>query len=106
MVAASVSLSEAGTSEHGTMMSEDGWFTNIALEHADWIINPALVDYENTIHIDGYYENGEAEYSYDIYLRPWGTNWDDVDKEDLPSYYNNWYLPLIKEAKPMPESIG
>ena len=27
------------------------------------------------IHIDGYYENGDDEFYYDIYLRPWGTYW-------------------------------
>ena len=40
MASAQVSLSEAGTGEHGTVMSEGGWFTNVALEHADWIVDP------------------------------------------------------------------
>ena len=35
MVTAAVSLNEAGTGEHGTMMSEGGWFTDVELEHAD-----------------------------------------------------------------------
>lgn len=42
MVSAVVSLSEAGTGEYGTMMSEGGWFTDIELEHADWIVDPGL----------------------------------------------------------------
>ena len=33
----------SGTGEHGTMMSEGGWFTNVALEHADWIVDPGIV---------------------------------------------------------------
>ena len=106
MVSASVSLSEAGTGEFGTMMSEGGWFTDIALEHADWIVDPDLVDYPDMIHIDGYYESGDDEYFYDIYLRPWGAYWDDVAEEELPAYYNDWYLPLIEAGAPMPESIG
>ena len=35
MATVSVSLNEAGTGEHGTMMSEGGWFTDAAVEHAD-----------------------------------------------------------------------
>ena len=34
MASAQVSLSEAGTGEHGTVMSEGGWFTNVTLEHS------------------------------------------------------------------------
>ena len=106
MVSASVSLDEAGTGEFGTLMSEGGWFTDIALEHADWIVDPGLVDYPDMIHINGYYENGDDAYSYDIYLRPWGTYWDDVTEEDLPAYYNDWYLPMIESGQSMPDSIG
>ena len=106
MASASVSLSEAGTSEFGTMMSEGGWFTDMDLEHADWIVDPGLLDYPNMIHIGGYYENGDDAYTYDIYLRPWGTYWDDVTEEDLPYYYSDWYLPLIEAGEPLPDSIG
>lgn len=105
MVSASVSLSEAGTGEYGTMMSEGGWFTDIDLGHADWIVDPGLLDYEDMIHINGYYESGEDGYTYDIYLRPWGTYWDDVTEEDLPFYYDDWYLPLIEAGEAMPELI-
>lgn len=106
MVSASVSLSEAGTGEYGTMMSEGGWFTDIDLGHADWIVDPGLLDYEDMIHIDGYYENGDDAFFYDIYLRPWGTYWDDMDAEDQPYYYDDWYLPLIGAGKSMPDSIS
>ena len=106
MVSVSVSLNEAGTGELGTLMSEGGWFMDAAIEHADWIVDPDLVDYENMIHIDGYYENGDDAFSYDIYLRPWGTYWDDVDEEDLPAFYHNWYLPLMESGESMPDSIG
>ena len=106
MASAQVSLSEAGTGEHGTVMSEGGWFTNVALEHADWIVDPGLTEYENLIWIDGYYENGDDEFYYQIYLRPWGTKWDDVDADAQPRHYEDWYLPLIKAGKSMPDAIG
>lgn len=106
MAEAAVSLTQEGTSEYGTLMSEGGWFTNIALEHADWIVDPGLVDYPDMIHINGYYEDGGDEYTYDIFLRPWGIYWDDVLEEDLPATYYDWYLPMIQAGKEMPGVIG
>ena len=106
MASAQVSLSEAGTGEHGTVMSEGGWFTNVALEHADWIVDPGLLDYDDLIWIDGDYENGDDEFHYDIYLRPWGLYWDDMDESGYPYRYTDWYLPLIDAGKSMPDAIG
>ena len=106
MAKVNVSLSTSGTGEHGTLMSEDGQFTDVYLEHADWIVDPGLMDFEDLIRIDGYYENGDDEFYYEIYLRPWGIEWDDVDADSLPSRYEDWYLPLIRARKPMPDAIG
>jgi len=106
MALASVSLNEAGTGEHGTVMSEGGWFTNVALEHADWIVDPGLLDYDDLIWIDGDYENGDNAFHYDIYLRPWGLYWEDMDESGYPYRYTDWYLPLIDAGKSMPDAIG
>ena len=106
MASAQVSLSEAGTGEHGTVMSEGGWFTNVALEHADWIVDPALLDYDDMIWISGDYEDGDDEFHYDIYLRPWGLYWEDMDESGYPYRYTDWYLPLIDAGKSMPDAIG
>ena len=106
MASAQVSLSEAGTGEHGTVMSEGGWFTNVALEHADWIIDPALLDYDDMIWISGDYEDGDDEFHYDIYLRPWGLYWNDMEEDAYPYSYTDWYLPLIDAGKSMPDAIG
>ena len=99
-------LCEAGTGEHGTVMSEGGWFTNVALEHADWIVDPGLLDYDDLIWIDGDYENGDDTFHYDIYLRPWGLYWEDMDESGYPYSYTDWYLPLIDAGMPMPDAIG
>ena len=106
MAVVQVSLSEAGTGDHGTVMSEGGWFTNVALEHADWIVDPALLDYDDMIWISGDYEDGDDEFHYDIYLRPWGLYWDDVEEENRPYLYADWYLPLIDAGKSMPDAVG
>lgn len=71
MAGATVTLSAAGTGEHGTLTSESGYFSDMDLEHADWIIDPGLEDYENLIRIEGWYESGDDEFYYEIYLRPW-----------------------------------
>ena len=106
MISASVSLHEAGTGEYGTVMSEGGDFAGMPLEHADWIVDPGLLDYPDMIHIDGSYEDSEGEFAYDIYLRPWGVYWDDVTEEDLPYLYDSWYLPLVDAGEPMPDRIN
>ena len=106
MVSAAVSLSDTGTGEHGTLTSEGGWFTDVALAHADWIDDPGLQELADIICIDGRYENGDDTYRYEIYLRPWGLYWDDVEEENRPYLYADWYLPLIDAGKSMPDSIG
>ena len=106
MATVSVSLNEAGTGEHGTVMSESGWFTDAAVEHADWIVDPGLLDYDDMIWISGDYEDGDDEFHYDIYLRPWGLYWKDMEEDAYPYRYTDWYLPLIDAGKSMPDAIG
>lgn len=106
MASAQVSLSEAETGEHGTVTSEGGWFTNVTLEHADWIVDPGLLDYDDMIWISGDYEDGDDEFHYDIYLRPWGLYWKDMEEDAYPYRYTDWYLPLIDAGKSMPDAIG
>ena len=113
MLQASVTLNRAGVGEHGTVMSESGYFTNLPLEHADWIIDPAInsrfPDVENMICIEGWYEDGDDEFYYEVYLRPWGQLWDDFAADypdDIPYYYDDWYLPLVESGSSMPDVVG
>lgn len=105
MLEASVSLSEVGTGEYGTLMSEGGSFTDMPLEHADWIVDPGLDEFPGRLHIDGSYEKGEDGYTYDIYMFPWGDIWE-LGEDFLPYSYYDWYLPLVEAGKPMPDSIN
>lgn len=94
-----VSLSDSGTGEHGTLMSEGGWFMEMKPEHADWIIDPALSDYENMITITGDYDDGNGNsYYFEVMLRPWGALWEDVDEENRPWSYEDWYKPMIEDG--------
>ena len=113
MSQATVTLNSAGVGEHGTVMSESGYFTNLPLEHADWIIDPAInsrfPDVENMICIEGWYEDGDDEFYYEVYLRPWGKLWDDFAADypdDIPYYYDDWYLPLVESGSSMPDVVG
>ena len=113
MSQATVTLNSAGVGEHGTVMSESGYFTNLPLEHADWIVDPAInsrfPDVENMICIEGWYEDGEDEFYYEVYLRPWGQLWDDFaadHPDDVPYYYDDWYLPLVESGSAMPDVVG
>lgn len=105
MVSALVSLNEAATGEYGTVISEGGDFMDAGLGHADWIVDPGLAEYQDMIHIDGSYEVGDHGFRYDIYLRPWGRYWDDVEEESLPFFYYDLYLPMIEADLPMPDGM-
>ena len=94
-----VSLSENGTGEHGTLISEGGWFEEKTLSHADWIIDPALSDYKNMITITGDYDDGQGNsYYFTMTLRHWGELWEDVDEDARPWSYEDWYKPMIEDG--------
>lgn len=57
-----------------------------------------------TGHYDATVKTGSFDYS--IFLRPWGQKWEDAEDDELPYYYESWYLPLIEEGKEMPDEIG
>lgn len=103
---ASVTLTASG--KYGTLTSESGYFMDSELIHADWIVDPSLMDYDRLICIDGWYEDKNGSYKYVMYLRPWGTLWDDIaadDSDALPYYYDSWYLPLVEAGKVAPDEI-
>lgn len=100
-----ISLNSAGTSEHGTVMSEDGWFLEQNLEHADWIVDPGIAKYADMFWTTGCMETDSGSLDYEIYLRPWGMRWNDVAEDDIPTFYSDWYLPLIESGASMPDSM-
>lgn len=72
-------------------------------------------NYENLYIAEGYYNDPNdptSSFSYTVYLRPWGTLWDDWAADDsgcLPYYYESWYLPLLEMGRasaPVDISIG
>ncbi|MBR0341436.1 MAG: hypothetical protein IJH64_04220 [Oscillospiraceae bacterium] len=48
--------------------------------------------------LEGTVETDQGSFAFELYLRPWGTLWDDVmalDPTGMPSNYRAWYLPRI-----------
>ncbi len=99
-------ISPYGVGDHGTLFSEGGYFLDDELAHADWIVDPALTEFENLLSIDGEYEGEEGSCSYLIVLRPWGVIWDDVTEESLPYAYDDWYLPWVNSGASMPDALS
>ena len=112
---------EGGNTDKGCMKSVSGMFYNDEIENGEWVVDPSSADvagFDDLICIHGYYAkptNAEDWIEYYIFLRPWGTKWDDIAKGDtsgmiypgdmLPMNYDSWYLPLIEAGSPMPENF-
>lgn len=123
--------------DYGVMTSKSGRFFDSG---ADWVypditisVNPSDIlegelkvdpknssvsGFENMLEIKGTYIDpfdSANKFDYYIYLRPWGTYWDDVKNGDtsgclykdmMPVYYEQWYLTLLgKDTFLMPESF-
>lgn len=113
---------EPGASDKGRLVSarveffpHGSWNNGMEAESMSerengWTIDPAestVSRFGNMLEITGRYEapgNPDDSFDYYIYLRPWGTLWEDVRSGDtsgciysdmMPLYYDNWYLSLL-----------
>lgn len=103
----------AGITENGCMMSESGTILGLEINHADWIVDPGasmVSEFDHMIHIDSTMTDVDGDWiDYDIFLRPWGMEWEDVRTADtsnmlyddmMPLNYDDWYLPQIQGKSP------
>ncbi len=60
---------------------------------------------EDMLYWKGTYSDSEGSHTYELYLRPWGTDWSDLDEDWLPYYYESWYLPLIGAGASLPDTF-
>ena len=89
------------------VVSENGWFMGCEVRHADWLFYSDSTGYEDTLGFFAPYEDSEMKIDCYFFLRKWGTIWDDVEPEDMPGYYDSWYLPLIEQGiHGAPNTIG
>lgn len=104
--AVDLSFTEDGEGEHGTMYSVSGQFMDALPTQGEWVVDPGTLAVDNIFMIEGRYEGAEGSYTYKVYLRPWGTVWDDLDESFYPEHYYDWYLPLVESGAAMPDTIG
>ena len=106
-----VALIQAGgiSSELITAPAQSGSFWLAELAPDEWTLDPAAYGFENMLVVDdGHYESDEGSFDYMLVLRPWGTDWSDVEAAApalLPYFYNDWYLPQIESGASMPDAF-
>lgn len=107
-----------GTTDAGSMTAESGEYLGCDMTDG-WTCDPGASDVRQFAHmicIAGRAEDGEGGWvRYRIYLRPWGTDWEDVRTGDtsgciyrsmLPPGYDDWYAPLLMQGTTeMPDSF-
>ena len=109
---------DAGGSDKGCMTSDNGKFYNHDITKGEWLVDPTDSEcggFDELICIRGRYSQPSDENNwieYYIFLRPWGTRWEDIESGDtsgmiypgdmMPINYTDWYLPLIEAGEPMP----
>ncbi len=89
--------------DEGIAVSQDGYFGAAVITEGDWYIDPDESGMENMLVISGGAENDTGTFYYTAYLRPWGQTWEDVG--DKPYHYEDWYLSMIQEGRPMPNEL-
>lgn len=100
-----------GLTDAGSLTLKSGTILGCKLTRGDWLVDPAdsdLAEYPHLICIRGSAaddKDPDTWFSYRIYLRPWGMDWDDVAAGDMsgclytdmmPPGYADWYLPLLR----------
>lgn len=106
---AEAELEISGDGDSGLARSLEGYFWSAELQEDQWQFSPGESPFDDMLVLTGQsYEDEEGGFSYELYLRPWGRMWDDVEAaqpELIPYYYYAWYLPLAEAGEPMPDSL-
>ena len=86
--------------ENGQLLSLGGYFLYDAIEYGEWMLPAGFSDFylEDCLH-----DAGGERFRYSVYMKPWGTRWSASPADQLPFYYEDWYLPNGRAT--MPESI-
>lgn len=96
-----------GSGEMGAAVNGDGWFMDMDMEPGELTIDPDSIGVDDLIYLEGWYDNGDDSFYYEMYLRPWGNRWEDLAAEDegwLPFYFDR-YLSALDNGEPMPEDF-
>ena len=85
---------QAGSEMMGGAVYMGGSMFQNTIEDGHYTIEPdSLRDPENMIFIDDRHDDDKGWFRYEIRLRPWGTQWNDVATEDeKPPQHDIWYI--------------
>jgi len=100
----SMTVEEDG-SENGAVTNGRGYFLDMDLSGGELEITDQCV-YDGAMLLTGSYSDSDGTFDFTVLLRPWGEKWDDVDEDDVPYYYEDWYLPLIESGAPIPDEFA
>ena len=88
--------------EEDSLISVSGYFAYMEIQGKEW----RLTEPDSDILIPDIMHDAEGEaFRATVYLRRWGDKWNDAPVEQRPFYYEDWYLPLLKQKAEMPEQI-
>lgn len=85
----------------GIAMSGQGSFMGAPVYTGDWLIDPSMYEYDNTVEITGYFADEAGDLFYTLYLHPWGAEWQETE---LPPSYE-WYLQTVKNGEALPDVL-
>lgn len=90
--------------------STGGYFGGENVGYEQWNCRSDDDEYDQTFWISSTYNDGEGlHFDYNIYMRPWGVMWDDIEANEpglLPGYYD-WYQEVIAYGyESAPDYIG
>ena len=112
---------QPGATDRGCMVSVSGEFCMGNVAEGEWAVDPGdypVSRFENMICIQGTMvdsENSDNWADYFIFLRPWGTSWEDVRADScedmpysdmMPFGYDDWYVPHMNGPMPAYIDIG
>ena len=91
----------------GRLVSEAGgfFFNGEGIGKEKVIINPELVDFENTLFTTIDVEDENGTFVAAISLTKWGCEWNE-EFNDYPTYYDSYFLPLMEDGKAIPKDIS
>ena len=83
----------AGDGIMGELKTLSGTMFDEEVEDGDWFVDPTDEDYEDFFYVMATVRTSNNNYvRYEIYLRPWGMDWEDVPYSMQPYGYDNWYI--------------
>ena len=89
-------------SEKDALVSLSGYFAYMEIRAGEW----RLTEADPAILIPDIQHDAEGEiFRATVYLRRWGQSWSSTPAEQRPFYYEDWYLPLLKQKAEMPDQI-